>query len=67
MTGEWDEERHLALFKEVEQQVRATQKQAEALGTLQNGPHAPIDSMFEDVYKDMPWYLQRQRDELKGS
>jgi 2-oxoisovalerate dehydrogenase E1 component alpha subunit len=42
-------------------------KQAEALGTLQSGPQPPVDSMFEDVYKDMPWYLQRQRDELKGS
>ena len=37
------------------------------LPLLQQGPQPPVDSMFEDVYKDMPWYLQRQRDELKGS
>jgi 2-oxoisovalerate dehydrogenase E1 component subunit alpha len=65
--GEWSEAQHEALQKELEEQVRAAGKKAEALGTLQQGPQPPVDSMFEDVYKDMPWYLQRQRDELKGS
>ena len=65
--GEWSEAQHETLQKELEAQVRAAGKKAEALGTLQQGPQPPVDSMFEDVYKDMPWYLRRQRDELKGS
>jgi 2-oxoisovalerate dehydrogenase E1 component subunit alpha len=65
--GEWSEAQHETMQKELEAQVRAAGKQAEALGTLQQGPQPPVDSMFEDVYKDMPWYLQRQRNELKGS
>ena len=64
--GEWSEAQHEALQKELEEEVRAAGKEAEAHGTLQQGPQPPVDSMFEDVYKDMPWYLQRQRDELKG-
>ena len=63
---EWSEAAHEAMHKEVEAQVRAAGKEAEALGTLEHGPLPPAASMFEDVYKDMPWYLQRQRDELGG-
>jgi len=65
--GEWSDARHEALQQELEAQVREAGKQAEALGTLQNGPLPPVSSMFEDVYKDMPWYLQRQREELQRS
>ena len=65
--GEWSDAQHQSLQKELEAEVREAGKQAEALGTLQSGPQPPVDSMFEDVYKDMPWYLQRQREELKGS
>jgi 2-oxoisovalerate dehydrogenase E1 component alpha subunit len=52
------------MLKEVDEQVRAAGKEAEALGTLDRGPLPPVSTMFEDVYKEMPWYLQRQRDEL---
>jgi 2-oxoisovalerate dehydrogenase E1 component alpha subunit len=62
--GAWSEERHAALLKEVEEQVRTAGKQADALGTLDRGPLPPVSTMFDDVYKEMPWYLERQRDEL---
>jgi 2-oxoisovalerate dehydrogenase E1 component alpha subunit len=64
--GEWSEAQHEAMTKELEEQVRAAGKEAEALGTLDRGPLAPVSTMFEDVYKEMPWYLQRQRDELES-
>jgi 2-oxoisovalerate dehydrogenase E1 component alpha subunit len=64
--GEWSEAQHEALQTEAEAEVRAAGKHAEALGTLEHGPLPPVETMFEDVYKDMPWYLERQRDELKG-
>ena len=64
--GEWSDAQHEALQTEVQAEVRAAGKEAEALGTLEHGPLPPVESMFEDVYKDMPSYLERQRNELKG-
>jgi 2-oxoisovalerate dehydrogenase E1 component alpha subunit len=61
---EWSDEQHAALQKEVEEAVRNAGREAEALGTLDRGPLPPVSSMFEDVYKEMPLELQRQRDEL---
>ena len=61
--GEWDEERHNALLDELGSEVRAAQKEAERLGTLQNEPWSDISSMFEEVYEDMPWHLREQRDQ----
>jgi 2-oxoisovalerate dehydrogenase E1 component alpha subunit len=64
--GAWSDTEHDELQKEVEAEVRTAGKEAEARGTLEHGPLPPVESMFEDVYKDMPWYLERQRQELKG-
>jgi 2-oxoisovalerate dehydrogenase E1 component alpha subunit len=60
--GEWSEERHQALIEEVEEEVKAAQKEAETKGTLGTAPASP-KTMFEDVFKDMPWHLQKQRQE----
>src|SRR5690349_461743 len=61
--GEWDEERHEAMFAECDTAVRAAQKEAEKVGILpQQGKH-DIGSMFEDVYADLPWNLIEQRDQ----
>jgi 2-oxoisovalerate dehydrogenase E1 component alpha subunit len=62
--GEWSEAQHEAMVKELEAQVRAAGKEAEALGTLDRGPLPPVSTMFDDVYKEMHWYLRRQREEL---
>ena len=60
--GEWDEERHVALVKEADSEVRAAQKQAETLGILPQQGFDNIASMFEDVFADTPWHLAEQRD-----
>jgi len=65
--GEWSDAQHEAMQKDVEESVRSANKEAEAKGTLDRGPLPPVASMFEDVYKDMPDDLRRQRDELLGS
>lgn len=65
--GEWSEVQHQAEQRKIEDQVRAASKEAEAKGTLSQGPLPPVASMFEDVYKAMPDDLRRQRDELLGS
>jgi len=62
--GEWSPERHAALGKELTDQVRAANREAEKSGTLDQGPQFSAATMFEDVYKEMPWHLRQQRDEL---
>ncbi|HVL36619.1 MAG TPA: thiamine pyrophosphate-dependent enzyme [Burkholderiales bacterium] len=64
--GAWSDAQHEALAKAVEEEVRAANREAEARGTLDRGPLPPAASMFEDVYKDMPPELERQRRELLG-
>jgi 2-oxoisovalerate dehydrogenase E1 component alpha subunit len=58
--GAWSEQQHDALAEKLAAQVREVQREAEAVGTMAEGSHAPKETMFEDVYKDMPWHLRRQ-------
>ena len=60
--GEWDEERDRALQDELSATVRAAQREAETQGTLGSGHWENIDSMFADVFEEMPWHLREQRD-----
>jgi 2-oxoisovalerate dehydrogenase E1 component alpha subunit len=62
--GEWSEEAHDRLQKEVEAEVIAAQKEAESYGTLATGPLPSAALMFEDVYQVMPEHLRRQRQQL---
>jgi 2-oxoisovalerate dehydrogenase E1 component alpha subunit len=62
--GVWSDARHEALAQEVTETVRAAGREAEALGTLDKGPYQSAATMFDDVYKEMPWHLRRQRQEL---
>lgn len=62
--GEWDEARHAALTAEIEAQVDADNRKAQKLGVHGGGPHHDPGSMFEDVYKEMPWHLREQQAEL---
>jgi len=59
--GEWDQAKHEAAQKDAMQQVRAANAEASANGTLGEGKIPSAKTMFEDVYKDMPWHLRRQR------
>jgi 2-oxoisovalerate dehydrogenase E1 component alpha subunit len=59
--GEWSEERHLALSAELDALVVASWKEAVTYGTLNEGPRLNPDLMFEDVFKEMPEHLKRQR------
>ena len=61
--GEWDEERHEAARAECDAEVRSAQKEAEKLGILPQQGKDNIESMFDDVYADVPWNLAEQRDQ----
>lgn len=62
--GLWSEAEHERTQKEVEEEVLTAQKEAESYGTLSTGPLPSAATMFEDVYKDMPEHLRRQRQQL---
>ncbi|MFO0336985.1 MAG: thiamine pyrophosphate-dependent enzyme [Pseudomonadota bacterium] len=64
--GEWSEERHAALAKELEEDVTKSWKEATKFGTLTEGPKLDPDLMFEDVYKEMPPHLEKQRAQLRA-
>jgi 2-oxoisovalerate dehydrogenase E1 component alpha subunit len=62
--GWWSDAEHEQLQTDLEAEVLAAQKEAEQFGTLIDGRVPSAASMFEDVYKDMPEHLRRQRQEL---
>jgi 2-oxoisovalerate dehydrogenase E1 component alpha subunit len=59
--GEWDDDRDAALLAQLGEDVRAAQKEAEKLGTLQSDPYQDIATMFEDVFAELPWHLKEQQ------
>jgi len=61
--GEWDEDRHETMRAECDAEVRAAQKEAEKMGVLPEQGRDNIESMFDDVYADIPWNLVEQRDQ----
>ena len=61
--GEWDEERHGAMTAECDAAVRAAQKESEKLGILPEQGKDGIETIFDDVYAEVPWHLAEQRDQ----
>ena len=62
--GHWSEEEHQQLSVALEAEVIAAQKEAERYGSLNDGQMSSPATIFEDVYKEMPDHLRRQRQEL---
>jgi len=62
--GAWSESDHQDAIEEASTRVREAGREAEKFGVLSEDRHSGAETMFEDVYKEMPWHLQRQRDEL---
>ena len=62
--GEWSDDQHHALRQQLIETVRAAGKEAEATGTLSTGSRPSVSTMFEDVYKKMPWHIREQRQQL---
>lgn len=64
-TGVWSEEQHQRLEQEVSELVADNWKESVSYGTMTDGPTLDPDSLFEDVFKEMPDHLRRQRDEMR--
>lgn len=62
--GEWDEERQAAQDRELAEQVKAAQKEAEKNGILGHGMHQPFETMFEGVFEEIPWHLKEQQEQM---
>jgi pyruvate dehydrogenase E1 component alpha subunit len=54
----WDEKREERLREEIDQEFKA------AVETAERTAPPPLESLFEDVYDELPWHLAEQRDEL---
>ncbi|APQ10033.1 3-methyl-2-oxobutanoate dehydrogenase (2-methylpropanoyl-transferring) subunit alpha [Pseudomonas oryzihabitans] len=62
--GLWSDDQHQALTAELEAEVAAAQKAAEAHGTFASDLAPSAADMFEEVYRDLPPHLRRQRQQL---
>ena len=58
--GLWDEDRDQALQEETREKIQAAVREAEAQGP------PPLDTLFEDVYHELPWHLEEQRNALRA-
>lgn len=56
-----DDARDEALFNEVDNEVKA------AIVKVESAANPPRESVFEDVYGELPWHLREQREELLAS
>ena len=65
-SGEWSEARHAALSAELDGLVAASWKEAVTNGTMTEAPRLDADLMFEDVFKEMPENLVRQRARMRA-
>ena len=59
--GAWTDAEHDALAKALDEEVRLAGKESESYGTLSRGDRPAPETMFDDVYKDMPAHLVAQR------
>ncbi|MEJ7935231.1 3-methyl-2-oxobutanoate dehydrogenase (2-methylpropanoyl-transferring) subunit alpha [Sphingobium sp. AN558] len=64
LLGIWDEEQHAAMDMALSQEVRDAARAAEKNGILGNGLHHPMESLFEDVFEEMPWHLREQQQQM---
>lgn len=67
MIGEnaWSERQHEALTAELNAQLDEAWEEACGFGTMTDGPRLDRNELFEDVFKDVPPHLIRQRDQLR--
>jgi 2-oxoisovalerate dehydrogenase E1 component alpha subunit len=61
--GVWSVEQQEALDVECVEAVKVAVKEAAKNGILGHGLHQPFETMFQDVFEEMPWHLQEQADQ----
>ncbi len=62
--GHWSDEEQAALEAETKSVVDDALKEANSFGTMTEPPFLDAHLMFEDVFREMPDHLRKQRDEM---
>jgi 2-oxoisovalerate dehydrogenase E1 component alpha subunit len=62
----WDDDRHQALQREVDEQVEEAFAEADSHGSVKTGDVGSALTIFDDVYAELPRHLREQRDALDG-
>ncbi len=62
--GEWSEEMQTELEERLDSEVMTAYKEAVKFGDLAEGPYPPASTIFTEVYEEVPWHVQEQREEL---
>ncbi len=60
-TGSWDEARHAELIVHVTATIREAAREAEGYGTLGTGPGPDPETMFDDIFREMPAHIAEQK------
>ena len=63
--GEWSGGQQTELEKRIDAEVMDAYKEAVKFGDLANGPHPEVETIFTEVYEEMPWHLKEQYDEAR--
>ncbi len=64
--GEWSENQQEELEGRIDGEVMEAYKEAVKFGDLANGPYPSSDTIFTEVYEEVPWHLKEQHDEMMG-
>ena len=62
--GARSEDKNSELTEKIDAEVIAAYKEACTFGDLANGPFPPSSTIFTEVYEEVPWHIQEQREEL---
>ncbi len=63
--GAWSEKQHVELVETLSRLVDDAWEDAISYGTMTEGPWLDKNELFEDVFKDIPPHLIRQREQLR--
>jgi 2-oxoisovalerate dehydrogenase E1 component alpha subunit len=63
--GAWSEKQHEDLIDTLTRLVDESWEEATTYGTMTEGPWLDKNELFEDVFKDIPLHLIRQREQLR--
>ena len=64
--NQWSEDQHHQQKNELVESIKSDWDEAISFGSLEEGPHWPVSTMFEDVFKEIPEHLIKQRDKMVG-
>ncbi len=65
LMDEWSEEREIGLQAKLERTMVEAYKQAEEYGTVADVLNGPPESLFEDVFEQLPEHLRHQREQCR--